>query len=261
MRRFAAVLIVVAMVLGGCYNRHDEPSAPEFTTQASCKIAQLRELCSEGCTVVTEERVCVGRITSSDLEGNFYRSIIVEDESGGVEVKVGGYNLATPYPVGLMVALHLNGSALMIENGVVQMGLPPQSYDSSPRELALQAVIDQHIVRSNSVVGLTPHLCDIPSLEEALCGRFVRIEGLHYAPLTNEEEVERGEYLRFVDSNENAIFLYISSYAEFAEMEIPTSEVTIQGILYHQPVGMDIGRQFVIKPRFKDDITITDSNS
>ena len=40
---------------------------------------------------------------------------------------------------------------------------------------------------------------------------------------------------------------------------IPTPEVEIRGILYYETVGMDIGKQFVIKPRFADDISISDT--
>ena len=261
MKRLASVLALFSILMCGCYDNHNAPAATDLSKRANCTIAQLRELCEEeeGCYLVTEERICVGRITSSDSEGNFYRSLIVEDHSGGAEIKLGTYNIASRYPVGLLVALHLNGTALKIENGVVQVGLPPQSFDSSPREMESQLVIDKHIVRSSSVAPTTPATYNISSLDSTLCGRFVRIENICHAPLIENEEVAPTEYYRFANNEDSAIFAYISTYADFAAMEIPTSEVAIQGILYHEAVGMGIGRQFVIKPRFKDDIATTDN--
>ena len=255
MRRFIAVLIVAATLFGGCYNQHSEAPETEFAERANTKLGALRELCANGMYAIDWDMICVGRITSSDSEGNFYRSIVVEDESGAVEIKLGLYNSATQYPVGLMVALHLNNTATLFENGVIQIGLPPQSFDESPREMESQAVIDNHIVRSNSVNHTTPLVCDITGLDNGLCGRFVALENLHYAPIGGEENQE---HFRFVDSEGNPIFVYVSHYADFAGLEFSATERDIRGILYYESVGMNIGKQFVIKPRFKDDIATAD---
>ena len=251
------------MVLSGCYDNHSEPSQKESAVEANCTMSQLRGLCKDGeCYIVAEERICVGRVTSSDKEGNFYRSIVVEDGSGGMEVKLGEYSLATPYPVGLEVALRLNGVALIVENGVVRMGLPPQNFDSKPREIAPQAVIDNYIVPTASVEPIVPMVRDISALELSLCGRFVRAEGLIHAPLAEDEDITLKEgYHRFLDKDGNLLFLYISPYAEFSDFEIVGSDVALQGILYYESVGEDLGRQFVIRPRFKDDISISNHDS
>ena len=255
MRRFIAVLIAVSALFGGCYNRHSEPPVNEFAEEANTELVALRELCANGMYAIDWDMICVGRITSSDSEGNFYRSIVVEDESGAVEIKLGLYNSASQYPEGLLVALHLNSTAALFENGVIQIGLPPQSFDESPREMESQAVIDSHIVRSNSVSPTTPLVCDIAGLDVGLCGRFVAVENLHYAPIEGEENQE---YFRFVDSEGRHIFVYVSSYADFAGLEFSATERDIRGILYYESVGANIGKQFVIKPRFKDDIATAD---
>lgn len=255
MKRFASVLVLFSIVVSGCYDNHNEPTPGEFSKQANCTIAQLRELCNDDhCYIVEQELICVGRITSSDREGNFYRSVVIEDNSGGVEVKLGTYNLASQYPVGLMVALHLNGAALIVENGVVQMGLPPQSFDSEPREMEAQEVIDKHLFRSNSIAPTMPYICNIEELRISFCGQFVRVENIIHAPLTENNE---REYYRFVDENNNAIFIYISQYADFTDIEIPISRLSVQGILYHETVGLGIDKQLVIKPRFRDDFSFT----
>ncbi len=260
MRHLLPILVLFSTILYGCYDRHKEPLSQDFSEQGNINIIQLRELCKNGYYNITSEIVCIGRITSSDRQGNFYRSIIIEDESGGAEIKLGAYNLTTQYPVGLTVALHLNGTAVMVENGVITVGLPPQSFDSKPREMEAQEVIDKHIIRSNSVEPIAPLLCDIQMLNSSLCGRFIRIEKVHHSPLPDREEsISLGGYHRFTDTENNIIFTNVSTYADFANTEIPLSDVAIQGILYYETVGMGIGDQFVIKPRFEDDISIYDT--
>ena len=260
MKRWTNVLILFLLFAGGCYDRHDNPSTEEFQAFADCKIAELRAFCKNGCHTINHDIVCIGRITSSDLEGNFYRSVTIEDDSGGAEIKLGTYNIATQYPVGLLVALNLNGTAVMVENGVVQVGLPPASFDSAPRAMEAQAVIDKHIVRSDSIEPVAPVLYDIEALNISLCGRFIRIDELRHAPLSEEEnETTMEGYHRFTDNEGNAVFTYISPYSDIADHEIATA-IDIQGILYHETVGMGIGRQFVIKPRFTDDISTHNDN-
>ena len=260
MNRFVPILIFASIILGGCYDSHEEPKPAEITREDNCNISHLRALCNEGIYLITTDLECIGRVTSSDQEGNFYRTIVIDDGSGGLEVKLGIYNSAAQYPVGLMVALHLNGTALMIENGVLQLGLPPYSHDDSPREMASQQIIDQHIARSGSVEPIVPISTDIASLDASTCGIFILVKDIEYAPLDDEEDNLLAGYSRFTDKEGNSIFVYVSPYADFAASEIPASATAIQGILYHEAVGMSLGKQFVIKPRFKDDISTSDSS-
>ena len=262
MLRLFVVSIVAVIALCGCYDNHNRPASEEFSEQANCTIAQLKMFCKSGCYNITSDMVCIGRITSSDREGNFYRSVFVEDNTAAVEVKLGIYNIEAQYPVGLLVALRLNGTAVSLADNVLQLGLPPQSYDTAPREFEAQEVIDHHIVRSNSVSEVSATEYHISDLATSLCGRFVKLSDLRYEPLVEESEESeeaRNDYLRFIDSDNNVVFAYISPYANFANSVIPTEPLSIQGVLYHEAVGMGLGRQFVIKPRSKDDFTTLDN--
>ena len=256
MKRHILIFLLFLSALVGCYDNHGEGLSEGDFVHADHTIGELRTLNSDKCATITKDAICVGRVVSSDREGNFYRSVVVEDATGGVEIRLGTYNIEAQYPVGLMVALYLNGTAVMVEDGVVQLGLPPQSFDDAPREMEAQEVIDSHIIRSNSVEAIEPLVCDITSLDETICGRFVKVCNLLYSPL---EDYEERDYHRFVDNDGNAVFLYVSPYADFYDMEIPTSSLSLQGVLYYRTVGMGIGKQFVIKPNSKSDISTTDN--
>lgn len=257
MRNLFLILAISLLLLGGCYDHHDAPQTEPFETQANCKIGKLQQLCANGCYNIISDVVCVGRVTTSDHEGNFYRSLFVEDESGAAEIKLGTYNISAQYPVGLMVAIRLKGTSVMLGDGAVQVGLPPRSYDSSPREFEAQQVIDKHIVRSSSVEPASPMLLAIQSLDASLCGRFIRVEGLRYTPCADDKFES---YYRFTNNNGEEIFVEITPYANFSDLEIPTSELAIQGILLHKTIGGEEGRQFVIKPRTEDDIAVVEHN-
>ncbi len=252
MRRLFAIFILILWVTTSCYDSHNDGSKQESSTLVNCTIAQLQHLGQSGCYTVTEDLICKGYVTSSDSEGNFYRSMVIEDGSGAIEVKLGIYNIASQYPVGLMVDLRIKGLALMVEDGVLHVGLPPHSFDSTPREMEALEVIDSHIIRGTSVVDIEPLVCDVASLNLSLCGRFVRVENLIYSPL---EGFEESNFYRFIDNRGNAIFIEISQYADFIDIEIPTTELSAQGILYYGSVGRELGKQLIVKPRFKDDLS------
>ena len=260
MMRFLLLISVILLSFSGCYDSHSTPPTNDVTLTANLEIAELRRLCSNGCHTIAEDFICVGRVTTSDSEGNFYRSMFVEDASGGAEIRLGIYDIASQYPIGTQVALHLQNSAAILINGVVVVGLPPRSYDNEPREFEAQEVTDRHIVRGTSVEEIAPRLCNIAELNESLCGRFVEVTDVAHAPLEEVEELPVLEgYHRFADSEGNAIFTSVSEFADFATAEVPTEKITICGILHYESVGMSIGKQYVIKPRFRDDLTTAHS--
>lgn len=256
MKRLFTILLLVLPLVSGCYDNNNDAPSEDIVTNANCTMAQLRQLCPEGCYTVFTDLICAGRVVSSDSEGNFYRSLVIEDNSGGMELKLGTYNIESQYPLGLLVEVTLKGTAVMVEDGVVKVGLPPRSYDSSPREFESQVVIDNYVVRTTSIVEVVPTECDVASLNDMLCGRLIGVDNLTYEPLADDAEPALAEgYYRFVDESDNAIFVYISPYADFANLEMPTSKLHIQGVLYYESVGGGLGKQFVIRPRSQDDIS------
>ena len=252
MRRFRTILVALLLLLSSCYDSHTTPPTNKQELTSNCTIAQLRQFCREGYYNIESNIVCVGHVTSSDKDGNFYRTMFVEDTTGAIEVKLGTYNISSQYPTGLEVALHLKGCTIVIDKNVLQVGLSPQSYDSTIREMGSQEIIDKHIVRGTSVSEIEPLACNVSTLDTSLCGRFVKISDLRYSPL--EGEYKAG-YYRFTDESDSALFVYISPYANFTDVEMHSYALSIQGILYHESVGMNIGHQFVIKPRSKDDFS------
>lgn len=249
-------LILVLFSFCGCYDRGGYGDSTSFDVVPNASIADLASAASEAsCRTITDGVVCVGRVTTLDREGNFYRTMFVEDATGGVEVLLGTYDIASQYPEGVEVALRLQGCAIRKRSGVVRVGLPPYSYDTTPREFESQVIIDRHIVRGVSVAPIEPLRTDIASLSTALCGRLVRIEQLHYTPDELSDEVpQMVGYSRFTDGEGGVVYCYVSEYADFANMAVPTTAVALQGVLLYESVGGGAGAQYVIKPSCADDV-------
>ena len=241
MRR--ALATYIAMLMVGCYNNTDTPMLNAELPAANTTIAQLRDNTSQLETSVIEHDIVVrGRVTSSDKSGNFYQTIVIEDNTAALELLVGGYSLESKYPEGLLVALRLEGCATEYRHGVLCVGSKADSYDSYGVDyLASRERIDEVIVRSLGVEPITPARRTIAQLESAECGRLTTIESLHLIGSTSIDTL-RGEtldiarwsgYSMFVDTHCDTLVVYTSEYADYSEHHIPNGELSLTGILQH----------------------------
>ena len=81
-----AVSVVLALTaLAGC----DKASGLEFdddTPQGTVTIAALKSRCTGAQAAVTEDITVEGVVTGNDLYGEFYKTLVVEDTSGGISI-------------------------------------------------------------------------------------------------------------------------------------------------------------------------------
>lgn len=237
------LITLVALCVSGCSNRADEPTLSPTLPVATLTIAQLHDYASTvGAVTIDHDAIIHGRVTSSDEASNFYRSLTVEDDTGGVEVLIARYNLHTHYPEGLKVALRLSGCAMGYEYGVLQLGqrgVTPEEYDVEYIESP--ELIDRVVVRSDDIAPRIAQRRHITELNEATCGMFVRIDSLQLVGSTSIDTLLnqgldmatwRGHSM-FVDNNNDTLVVYTRDGATYASRPIPTSELSLQGIVYY----------------------------
>lgn len=72
-------------------------------------IAHIRMLGEGAAQRITQAWYICGRVTSSDLDGNFYKKIVVEDATGAIELNVDGRELFLSAPWGGRVRIYVEG--------------------------------------------------------------------------------------------------------------------------------------------------------
>jgi hypothetical protein len=93
-----------------------------------------------------------GKVTSNDDEGNVYKSLYVQDETSGIELKLNN-NVGLLYKQGSWVYVRLNGLYLGNYRMMLSLGGPPsESYNKAGEHkfyansnIELQEVIDEHV--------------------------------------------------------------------------------------------------------------------
>lgn len=259
------VAISTLLLFVGCYNHTDTPSLDSTLPKANITIAKLHSYASTlSPSTIEGEIVVLGRVTSSDSSGNFYKTMTIEDNTGGIELLVGQYSLASLYPEGLQVALRLQGCAMQYRFGVLQLGSQAPSYDSSAVDY-LNSVqrIDEVIVRGNSVEPIVATRRRIAELTQSDCGRLARIDNLELVASTSIDtlmgeslDIARWQgYAMFRDSSGDTLVVYTSDYADYALERIPHDRVSISGIVQYGKYP-NAGSYYQLKMRYEKDCTI-----
>ena len=200
------------------------------------RITSIADLVS-GYTIgqpkVLTNTVIKGVVTTTDRPGNFYKSFYIQDETGGIEIKVGKNGLYNDYLLGQSVYVDCEDLTLGMYGyksgnyggmGMAQLGFsdPSGSYETSYMEIPL--LIDAHVLRGNpselhpvtpAVITSASQLPDPKTATQAtnkLIGSMVTLKGLTYG---NEVFC-----LLYLDSNQdkksytNRVFLSSSNSSD-----------------------------------------------
>lgn len=101
-----------------------------------------------------------GKVTTDDEEGNVYKSLYIQDETSGIELKLNN-NVGLRYKKGSWVYVRLTGLYLGNYRMMLSLGGPPsESYNKAEEHkyyansnIELQEVIDRHVFPGRKVDG------------------------------------------------------------------------------------------------------------
>ena len=259
---FAVAAVGVVLASHGCREGFDPAAAGDAEPwQANIAIAELVDMYRGRPTVIGENLVICGRVTSSDRAGNFYRSLMVEQDGAAVEIRAALTDMYNIWPPGCRVAVRLQGLAMGEEEGVKCIGLPAARYSYNIVDYIPSRVeLDRIIARSQA-----PEAFGIPNfyvsmLDRSMCGRLVRVVALipsDYGPQTDGTDggVRQWGGVNYFEDDETGerIAVRVSDYADFARRRVPSCQIAMAGILqFGRPEGADED-MFILKPRDESD--------
>ena len=169
-------------------------------------IAQLVALYTpENPIVITDPIVITGIVSTTDQPGNFYKSFFIQDETGGIEIKVGKNSLYNDYLPGQRIYVYCKDLTLGMYGyksgnyggmGMAQLGFKDPTYPSGANAyettyLESQMIIDEHIIRGPQEWKVVPRVVSSASQlpdpkkdtqkTNNLIGKLVTFKGLKYA--------------------------------------------------------------------------------
>lgn len=210
MKKFLYSLALACAVLSSCdieplYIESDlrwKKYEPQ-TLQPTHTIRELSQMYQPGKPfVVNRDLIVGGQVVSTDQPGNFYKSLFLQDETGGLELKIGRNGLYNDYKQGQWVYVNCRDLSIGMYgyktgsyggSGMVQIGFsdPTGEYETSYIESPL--LVNTRIIRGEQGVmpepvavessGQLPKSSDSQATH-SLLGRLVTLRGLYYAKET-----------------------------------------------------------------------------
>ena len=154
-------------------------------------ISDLKSLYKSGGALIYDNIWIKGQVISSDVTGNIYRELYIQDETGGIDVKIGKSSLYSDFRLGQWVYVRCQGLTLGAYNGMPQLGLEPDDTTTNEYETSyidVQAIIDRNVFRGAYADALQPLSVTEADLKAAiskgftgdLWGKYVTVSGLVY---------------------------------------------------------------------------------
>ena len=187
-------------------------------SQVNCTIADLKALYTKHGTPVQidGDLIIKGQVTTSDEDGNVYREIYIQDETGGIDIKLGRSSSYDDYKVGQILYVNCNrlclgeygykdgsyGGAGLLQLGYIGDGWKnylrdKESYSEPEYETAyldLPAIINKHIFRGEILpedkrIKPNESLKGTDLLKEQYVSSLVKLNDVKYANSVGGTEV------------------------------------------------------------------------
>lgn len=173
----------------------DPPAYEPVEMESTMTILDLKKLYKEGSPVVVGEDVLVGepviikgQVISSDKSGNMYRSFYIQDETAGIEIKIGKTGLYNDYQLGQWVYVDCSGLTLGGYRGMVNLGFKDPTGEYETSYIDIQELIDSHVFRGEVGTPVEPKVlteADVTgSQKNNYFGTYVTLKGLEYDSAT-----------------------------------------------------------------------------
>ncbi|MHC1707791.1 MAG: DUF5689 domain-containing protein [Bacteroidales bacterium] len=223
------------MVFNSCIkDDFDTPpiDIPKVDFTSNTTIAELKAMYSGGLDSISTDVIIQGIVTANDESGNLYKTIELQDHTGGIEVKLNRTSLYTEYKVGQRVFIKCKGMFLGNYGGLIQLGYV---YNGSIGQLP-DIYIDSHLFR-DSLPGPAPvpAVLTIPQLSAASLSALVKLENVHFQQAGQvfalSYSIQSATNRDVVDDDGNVIIVRTSGYASFAPTAMPKGKGSLVGIL------------------------------
>lgn len=219
-----------------CNKKFDEPPAyvaPNIN--ATITIAELKALHEFGnFEEITTDDVIEGIVVANDSSGNFYKEFILQDASGGIDVKVEQFNLYTNFPIGRQVFIKVKGLYLGDYNNNIQIGGSADA-EGSINEIASD-LVDAYIIKGSFNNTVVPELVSVSSLNDSYQNKLIQLENFEFqsSDLSKTYAIAgsspKSVNFTLKNCDGQSIVLRNSGYSDFATLTVPGGNGTITGI-------------------------------
>ncbi len=214
----------------------DVPPGFKLQTEdiSTIKIAELKALHTIGneAALIPDGSIVRGIVISNDRAGNIYQTLFIQDETGGLPLRVGVSDLNVLYPLGRELFLELDGLYVGDYNGLVQVGIKDAG---NAVERIPEAQIESRFILGEVKEKVIPAVRTIGSLKTSDLGSLISLENVEFASnnlettYANPNGTSAGNK-DVLDCDGGSIVLRNSDFSDFAGAVVPDGNGTLTAI-------------------------------
>ncbi len=231
-----ALTLVSVFLLNSCIQENfDQPPTqgvdPGLT--ANTTIKALKSKYTPGkLMIIQEDLILKGIVIADDASGNWYRTFVVQDETGGIEVIINISDSYVFYPAGREVYIKLKNLVMGDYNNLIQIGGFIKEDGTLGPIIDLNGVIIKGVKKDLPA----PKVKKIQELTLDDISTLVQLKDVQFIPgdtsRTFADPVTKTSYNRTLEScDKRTVIVRTSGFANFAGTKIPKGKGTFTGIL------------------------------
>ena len=206
-------------------------------TDSLISIKAFRKLHTMGnVEYITKSMGLEATIVANDEHDNLYKSISIQDSSGGIVISLDGSSLYQTYPVGATIRISLQNLFLTDYRRMLQV---VASVDTSSGQLVTSGIpvslFSKYIKVVKENTNVIPMIISYKNLGDSLQGRLIKISNVEFSAADTsltfadkKNKIGASRSLKFCTGG--TIYLRTSGYADFAGVSIPKNNGDIVGV-------------------------------
>lgn len=155
------IFLTISFVFFSCVNQDFETPEEncDVNLTATHSIEELKTFYQGDTITITEDVIVECYVTSSDLYGNFYKEIVVEDTTDAIALMVDASYMCNKFPVGQKVYLMCKDLLIGESYGAIKLGSTYTEYGLTHfGRIQGGVVIDSHIIRTCDNEPIVPEI-------------------------------------------------------------------------------------------------------
>src|SRR5687768_3306793 len=221
MKKHLYILFLVTGLVTSCIPEdYDLPptTGADPNIQVTSTIAQLKAMYAGTAIELHDSIVISGLVIADDQSGNFYKSIVIQDATAGILIRMDASDLYLTYPVGRRVFIKCGGLWMGEYNGLIQLGGAKTIGTLNEVDQIPSTLFDKVILKGTLGNDVIPVDVDITSLNTSHQNMLIRLQNVQFIPADTAQAYAPGVSTNrtLEDCAGNPIIVRTSSFSTFA---------------------------------------------
>lgn len=234
---FLLAIYSTLLLLPACFKQSAIAATNANFGDSLISIKNFRKLHTMGMVeYIAQPLVLEGVVVANDEHDNIYKSLFIQDNTGGLVIQLDGLSIYQTYPIGSRLKINTKGLLLTDYRRMVQL---VASVDTSSGTLVTSGIPSPlyskfiQLVSENN--NITPMMVGYKNLGDSLQGRLIQINSVEFSAADTSQtfadkknKLGLSRSLKFCTGG--TIYLRTSGYADFAGVKTQTGNGIVIGV-------------------------------